>query len=58
MDCLEKLMAAERELADTQARLAATERVLHTVLGVLTPQQFGEVRGDLDFQDLIARGTD
>jgi hypothetical protein len=58
MDCREKLMEAERELADTQARLAATERVLHTVLGVLTPAQFGEVRGDLDFQDLIARGTD
>lgn len=55
MDCQEKLMKAERELAETEARLAATERVLRTVLGVLTPEQFSDVRGDLDFQDLTGR---
>lgn len=58
MDCQEKLMQAERELAETQARLAATERVLHTVLGVLTPEQFSNVRGDLDLQDLLGRPDD
>jgi hypothetical protein len=46
-------MAAERELAETQQKLAATERVLHTVLGVLTEDQFSTVREDLDLQDLI-----
>lgn len=51
-------MAAERELAKTQDELAATQRVLATVLGVLTPEQFAGVRTDLDLQDLLGRGTD
>jgi hypothetical protein len=58
MDCQEKLMQAQRELEDTKARLAATEKVLHTVLGVLTPEQWSAARTDLDLQDLLGRGTD
>jgi hypothetical protein len=58
MDCREKLMAAERELTETQARLVATERVLHTVLGVLTPAQFSTVREDLDLQDFLSGSHD
>lgn len=51
-------MAAERELAKAQDELAATKRVLHVVLGVLTEEQFTSVRTDLDLQDLLGSGTD
>lgn len=51
-------MAAERELAKAQDELAATQRVLATVLGVLTPEQFSSVRTDLDLQDLMRSEPD
>jgi hypothetical protein len=50
-DVEERLMQAEEQLAQVTAERNAVERVLAVALKVITDQQFGEIRAQLDAED-------